>query len=92
VVLGIIFNRYIEDMVISGTPGDRAKIAGFLENMAKAKDQGVVVLLRIEILPTLWKTQRNIDTYYVLGVFRDGNSASLDMAGPEARASNYVAF
>ena len=63
-VLGIIFSRYIEDMVISGVPEDRAKIAGFLENMAKAKDQGVVVLLRIEILPTLWKTQRTIDTYW----------------------------
>jgi hypothetical protein len=63
-VFGIIFSRYIEDMVISGVPEDRAKIAGFLENMAKAKDQGVVVLLRIEILPILWKTQRTIDTYW----------------------------
>jgi hypothetical protein len=64
VVLGIIFNRYIEDMVISGAPEDRASIAAFLENMAKAKDRGVVELLRTEILPTLWKTQRGIDTYW----------------------------
>jgi hypothetical protein len=64
VVLGIIFNRYIEDMVISGTPEDRARIAGFLEDMAKAKDRGVVELLRIEILPILWKTQRSIDSYW----------------------------
>ena len=63
-VLGIIFNCYIQDMGISGTPQDRAKIADFLENMATAKDQAVVVLLRLEILPTLWKTQRTIDTYW----------------------------
>jgi hypothetical protein len=64
VVLGIIFNRYIEDTAISGTPEDRARIAGFLEDMAKAKDRGVVELLRIEILPTLRKTQRSIDSYW----------------------------
>jgi hypothetical protein len=63
-VLGIIFNRYIEDMVISGTPEDRARIGDFLENMAKAKDLGVVHLLTREILPTFWKTQRTIDTYW----------------------------
>jgi hypothetical protein len=68
-VLGIIFNRYVEGMVISGTPEDRARIGGFLEDMAKAKDRGVVELLRIEILPTLWKTQRSIDSYWeYLGV------------------------
>jgi hypothetical protein len=64
VVLGISFNRYVEGMVTSGTPEDRARIAGFIEHMAKAKDRGVVELLRIEILPTLWKTQRSIDSYW----------------------------
>ena len=69
IVFGVIFNRHIEDMVISGTPEDRARVGGFLENMAKAKDRSVVELLRIEILPTLWKTQRTIDTYWeYLGV------------------------
>ncbi len=63
-VFGIIFNRYIEDMVISGTPEDRARIGGFFENMARAKDRGVVELLKIEVLPTIWNTQRTIDTYW----------------------------
>ena len=63
-IFGSIFNRYLEDMVYSGHPEDRAKSGTFIENLSTAGDGNVEELLKLEILPTLLRTQRAFDTYW----------------------------
>jgi hypothetical protein len=65
VIFGIIFNRYLENMAYSGHHEDWAKIGRFIENLSTAADGNVQELLKLEILPTLLKSQRIVDTYWV---------------------------
>jgi hypothetical protein len=65
VIFGVIFNSYVENMVYSGHHEDWTEIGIFIENLSTAADGNVQELLKLEILPTLLKSQRIIDTYWV---------------------------
>jgi hypothetical protein len=64
VIFGVIFNSYVENMVYSGHREDWTEIGTFIENLSTAADGNVKVLLKLEVLPTLLKSQRTIDTYW----------------------------
>jgi hypothetical protein len=64
VIFGVIFNSYLENMVYSGHREDWRNIGTFIENLSTGGGDSVRELLKLEILPTLLKSQRFIDTYW----------------------------
>ena len=64
VIFGVIFNSYVENIAYSGDREDWTEIGTFIENLSTAADGNVQVLLKLEVLPTLLKSQRIVDTYW----------------------------
>jgi hypothetical protein len=64
VVYGVIFNRYLLDLVSRSDAKAKEDAASFLEEMATSSDDRVTDLLKSEILPTLLGHQSTIDAFW----------------------------
>lgn len=64
VVYGVIFNRYLLDLVSRNDVKAKEDAASFLEEMATSSDDRVTDLLKSEILPTLLGDQSTINAFW----------------------------
>jgi hypothetical protein len=63
VVFGSVFNDFIE-AAASEAPVVRCQVADFLERLAESSDVAIERLLKIEVLPTLLKSQEVAEAYW----------------------------
>ena len=63
VIFGSLFTAYLEDTA-SAPATERCRIGAFIEKMAESTSGGVEILLRIEVWPTLLRTQTRLNVYW----------------------------
>ena len=82
VIFGVLFNHYLVEVAGEADTQQTARIAEFLEEMIACGDLEVANLLKMEILPTLLKSQAIVEAYWPwLG---DGMRHELILLAPRA--------